>query len=97
MRLTKSQTNSHFVSDIQSECCAHVWTDESAINRAVIDCRFCLCCKLDVLVLYGTCATFDSELAAYSDLQGVSMPRYYASGNLAVDPLRPITRPRVYP
>ena len=37
---------------------------------------------------------FDGELAAYSrlqDLQGVSIPRYYASGNLAVDPLRPIS------
>ncbi|KAF8705661.1 hypothetical protein AX14_013827 [Amanita brunnescens Koide BX004] len=40
---------------------------------------------------------FDSELAAYSrlqDLQGVGIPRCYASGNLAVDPLRPIS-PRV--
>jgi len=37
---------------------------------------------------------FDSELAAYSclqDLQGVSIPRCYASGNLAVDLLRPIS------
>ncbi|KAF8344721.1 hypothetical protein F5887DRAFT_1134365 [Amanita rubescens] len=36
---------------------------------------------------------FNSELAAYSrlkDLQGIGIPRYYASGNLAVEPLRPI-------
>ena len=37
---------------------------------------------------------FYLELAAYSwlqDLQGVSIPRCYGSGNLAVDPLRPIS------
>lgn len=37
---------------------------------------------------------FNSELAAYSrlrDLQGDGIPRHYASGNLAVDPLRPIS------
>jgi serine/threonine protein kinase len=37
---------------------------------------------------------FNSELAAYfrlQDLQGDGIPRYYASGNLAVDPLRPIS------
>jgi serine/threonine protein kinase len=37
---------------------------------------------------------FDSEVAAYSrlqDLQGEGIPRYYASGNLVVDPLRPIS------
>ena len=40
---------------------------------------------------------FDSELVAYSclqDLQGGAVPRHYASGNLTVDPLRPIS-PRV--
>ncbi|KAF8329011.1 hypothetical protein F5887DRAFT_131445 [Amanita rubescens] len=37
---------------------------------------------------------FNSELAAYSrlqDLQGVGIPRYYASGNLVVDARRPIS------
>ena len=37
---------------------------------------------------------FDSELAAYSrlkDLQGEGIPRLYTSGNLTVDPLRPIS------
>ena len=36
----------------------------------------------------------NSELVSYSplrDLQGDGIPRYYASGNLAVDPLRPIS------